>query len=96
MAGAWQVTRDRVSTLEDTLTGLQSTAPNEEETPRARGLRDAVRQARTRIDAAAETTGPTVDITTTRYELGEARSILETALVNSEPGHQPAGSNPES
>ena len=89
VAGAWQVTRDRVSTLEDTLTGLQSTAPNEQEAARARDLRDAVREARTRIDAAAETTGPPVDITTTRYELGEARATLETALANSEPGHRP-------
>jgi hypothetical protein len=89
VAGAWQVTRDRVSTLEDTLTGLQSTAPNEQEVARARDLRDAVRDARTRIDAAAETTGPPVDITTTRYELGEVRATLETALVNSEPGHPP-------
>jgi hypothetical protein len=65
VAGAWQVTRDRVTTLEDTLTGLQSTAPNEQEAARARDLRDAVRDARTRIDAAAETTGPPVDITMT-------------------------------
>jgi len=89
VAGAWQVTRDRVSKLEDTLTGLQSTAPNEQEAARARDLRDAVRDARTRIDAAAETTGPPVDITMTRYELGAARATLETALANSEPGHPP-------
>src|SRR6478672_76518 len=82
LAGAWQVTRDRVSTLEDTLTGLQSTAPNEQEAARARGLRDAVRQARPRIAAAAKTPGPPADITTTRYELGEARTTLETALAN--------------
>jgi len=89
VAGAWQVTRDRVTTLEDTLTGLQSAAPDEQEAARARDLRDAVRDARTRIDAAAETTGPPVDITTTRYELGAARATLETALANSEPGHPP-------
>ena len=89
LAGAWQVTQDRVSTMEDTLTGLQSTAPSEQEATRARDLRDAVREARTRIEAAAETTGTPIDITTTRYELGEARAILETALANSEPGHRP-------
>jgi len=89
VAGAWQVTRDRVTTLEDTLTGLQSTAPNEQEAARSRDLRDAVRDARTRIDAAAETTGPPVDITMTRYALGAARATLETALANSEPGHPP-------
>jgi hypothetical protein len=44
---------------------------------------------RTRIDAAAETTGPPVDITMTRYELGAARATLETALANSEPAHPP-------
>ena len=95
LAGAWQVTRDRVSTLEDTLTGLQSTAPNESEAPRARDLRDAVREARTRIDAAAETTGPPVDITTTRDELGAARATLESALVNSEPQHRPVDGDPQ-
>ena len=95
LAGAWQVTRDRVTALEDTLTGLQSTAPNEQEVPRARDLRDAVREARTRIDAAAETTGPPVDIATTRYELGEAQATLETALVHSEPGQSPVASDPQ-
>jgi hypothetical protein len=89
IAGGWQVTRDRVSMLEDTLTGLQSTGPNEQQADRARDLRNAVRDARTRIDAAAEITGPPVDITTTRYELGLARATLETALANSEPGHRP-------
>ena len=96
LAGAWQVTQERVSTLEDTLTGLQSTAPSEQEATRARDLRDAVRGARTRIDAAAETTGTPIDVTTTRYELSEARATLETALVNSEPGHQPVDGDLES
>jgi hypothetical protein len=96
LAGAWQVTQDRVSTLEDTLTGLQSTAPSEQDATRARDLRDAVREARTRIEAAAETTGTPIDITTTRYELGQARATLETALVNSEPGHQPVDGDLES
>ena len=89
LAGAWQVTRDRVSALEDTLTGLQSTASDEPEAARARGLRDAVRDARTRIDAAADTARPPVDTATTRYALGEVRATLETALANSEPGHNP-------
>ena len=71
LAGAWQVTRDRVSALEDTLTGLQSTASDESEAARARGLRDAVRDARTRIDAAAETAGPPVD--TRRRDTHSAR-----------------------
>jgi hypothetical protein len=91
VAGAWQVTRDRVFTLEDTLTGLESTAPDDQQAARARVLRDAVRAARTRIDAAAETTTPPVDITTIRYELGEARATLETALANDEPGPRPQG-----
>jgi len=54
--------------------------------PASCALRDAVREARTRIDAAAESTGPPADITATRSELGEARATLETALTNSEPG----------
>jgi hypothetical protein len=96
VAGAWQVTRDRVSTLEDTLTGLQSTASNDQQAARARDLRDAVREARRRIDGAAETTGPPVDITTTRYELGEARATLETVLANSGPGQRPVDGDLES
>ena len=54
-----------------------------------------MREARTRIDAAADTNGPPVDITTIRYELGEARTTLETALANSEPGSQSAEDDPE-
>jgi hypothetical protein len=90
LAGAWQVTRDRVSKLEDTMSGLQSTAPNEQEVGRVRDLRDAVRDARTRIDLATEMTGPSIDTTTTSFELGEARATLETALANSEPGRRSA------
>ncbi|HEY5846622.1 MAG TPA: hypothetical protein VIU11_26205 [Nakamurella sp.] len=96
VAGAWQVTRDRVTTLEDTLTGLQSTAFNDQQAARARDLRDAVREARTRIDGAAETTGPPVDITTTRFELGDVRASLETALANSGPGQRPVDGDLES
>ena len=80
-----------MSTLEDALTGLQTTAPDDREATRARGLRDAVRAARERIDAVVhtgESTWPPADITTTRNELGVARGTLESALIRSEPGRQ--------
>jgi hypothetical protein len=38
------------------------------------------------FDAAVETTGPPVDITMTRYELGAARATLETALADQRTG----------
>ena len=87
--GAWQVTQGRVSTLEDALTGLETTAPDDREAARSRGLRDAVRAARERIDAmvhGSEAAWPPTDITTTRNELGAARATLESALIRSEPG----------
>ena len=69
VAGAWQVTRDRVSALEDTLTGLQSTARRGPEEALARNLRDSVRAARIQLDDVAAAPGPMAppaDITTTR------------------------------
>ena len=52
VAGGWQVARPRIASAEDQLTVLESSAPGEQETERARLLRDAVRSARLRTGPA--------------------------------------------
>ena len=89
VTAAWQVTQGRVSLLEDTLTRLQTTAPNDREAARAGELRDAVRAARTATDGVvhtAELTWPLTESAATRNELGAAKAALESALARSEPG----------
>ena len=51
LAGGWQVSSARAGALEDRLTGLQSSAPDEPRATRARDLRDAVRAARADIES---------------------------------------------
>jgi hypothetical protein len=46
VAGGWQVAAGRVTAVEDRLTGLETSAPDESRAARARVLRDAVRDAR--------------------------------------------------
>ena len=53
MAGGWGVESPRVAAVEDRLTVLESSARNEEDGGRARVLRDAVRDARSRMDFLA-------------------------------------------
>jgi len=50
VAGGWRVARPRIASAEDQLTVLESSAPDEQETDRARLLRDAVRSATLRMD----------------------------------------------
>lgn len=50
VAGGWQVSAGRVAALEDQLTGLVSSAPDEPRRGRATELRDAVRAARGEVD----------------------------------------------
>ena len=99
VAGAWQVTRDRVSALEDTLTGLQSTARRGPDEALARNLRDSVRAARIQLDDVAAALGPMAppaDITTTRDQIGAAILILETAIAGPQaPPPQDAGADAE-
>jgi predicted nuclease with TOPRIM domain len=49
MAGGWAVSQGRVAAAEDGLTVLESTAPDDAGEARARALRDAVRDARARM-----------------------------------------------
>ena len=46
VAGGWQVAAGRVTAVEDRLTGLETSAPDESRGARAGALRDAVRDAR--------------------------------------------------
>ena len=49
VAGGWTVGQTRVAAAEDRLTVLESTAPDDSGREQARSLRDASRQARTRM-----------------------------------------------
>jgi hypothetical protein len=51
LAGGWQVGAARVARVEDRLTGLEASAPDESRRTRARALRDAVRAARGDVEA---------------------------------------------
>ena len=53
MVGGWQVEAARVGAVEDRLTGLEATAPNDIDRARTRNLRDAVRVARGRVQELA-------------------------------------------
>ncbi len=51
LAGGWQVSAARVRAVEDRLTGLEASAPDEQRAARATELRDAVRTSRTDIES---------------------------------------------
>jgi hypothetical protein len=51
LAGGWAVSSARVGALEDDLTALDATAPDDPDRARARALRDAVRGTRVRVEA---------------------------------------------
>jgi len=74
--GGWSVSSVRVRTLEDRLTALEATAPDDSGRRRARALRDGVRSARSRLDTLATSTSVA---TSTRVLDGVALD-LETVL----------------
>ncbi|WP_345207189.1 hypothetical protein [Fodinibacter luteus] len=51
LAGGWHVSAARASAVEDRLTGLETSAPDELRATRARHLRDAVRAARADVES---------------------------------------------
>ena len=51
LAGGWQVSAARAGAVEDRLTGLETSAPDEPRAARARDLRDAVRAARADVES---------------------------------------------
>ncbi|MFI6673216.1 hypothetical protein [Kribbella sp. NPDC050470] len=57
-AGGWNITESRITALEDRLTALEPTAPDESAQQRALALRDAVRAARADIRRLLESGSP--------------------------------------
>ena len=51
LAGGWQVSAARAGAVEDRLTGLETSAPDQPRADRARDLRDAVRAARADVES---------------------------------------------
>jgi hypothetical protein len=80
-AGGWTVGSSRVSALEDRLTALEATAPDDAGRTRARTLRDAVRTARTRLHGLL-TTG---QVDTFQRDLDALAAELERALETPQP-----------
>jgi hypothetical protein len=81
VAGGWAVASSRVSALEDRLTALEATAPDDADRLRARALRDAVRTARRRVSVLitagqVDTLGPDLD---------EVAADVDRTLVASQP-----------
>ena len=58
VAGGWQVAAGRVTAVEDRLTGLATSAPDETRATRAGALRDAVRAARVAVEDLLVTRDP--------------------------------------
>ena len=80
-AGGWTVGSSQVSALEDRLTALEATAPDDAGRTRARTLRDAVRTARTRLHGLL-TAG---QIGTFQRDLDAVAAELERALETPQP-----------
>ena len=80
-AGGWTVGSSRVSALEDRLTALEATAPDDVGRTRARTLRDAVRTTRTRLHGLL--TAGRVD--TLQRDLDAVAAELERALETPQP-----------
>jgi hypothetical protein len=85
VVGGWHVGATRVAAVEDRLTVLESSASQDEDRIRARGLRDAVRLARGRMEELA-TPGPH---DSWALDLDDTIANLETAFGPTPPA-QPA------
>lgn len=81
MAGGWRMEGARVVAAEDRLTGLVSATKTETDASRARVLRDAVRNARGRLDDL----GAATDALTAGVALRSAVADVETALASVDP-----------
>ncbi|WP_395695178.1 hypothetical protein [Nocardioides sp.] len=89
LAGAWSVAgADRVRRLEDSLTAHAATSPDDVGRVRTSTLRDAVREARERLDALAGPLPPA----SPSAELDAVAAGLEAALARvTPPGRRTAG-----
>jgi hypothetical protein len=83
LAGGWQVSADRVAAVEDRLTALEGTAPDEVRAERARALRDAVRASRTDVEALVTTR----DQAATPVQLSAASTRVLSVLNPAPPQH---------
>ncbi len=86
MAGGWRISSDRVIAAEDRLTSLEAAAIDDVGRGQARTLRDAVREARARLDALA--VGG--DMAMALSQLQGAAGELEAALASVSPVTQGA------
>ena len=80
-AGGWDVAGSRVVAVEDRLTALEASAPDEAAGARARTLRDAVRAARGHVQGLLEAGSPD----TTSRDLDAVAAELEAALAATNP-----------
>ena len=83
VAGGWAVSSARAGALEDDLTALDATAPDDADRARARALRDAVRAARVRVEAlvvpgSMESTSGVLDGVINDLELALRRAGAES------------------
>ena len=81
VAGGWAVSSARVRALEDRLTALEATSPDDPGGAQARALRDAVRAARVRVEALV---APGSALSTSS-ELAGVSNDLELALQQAGP-----------
>ncbi len=82
VAGGWQVGAGRVTALEDRLTGLETTAPDEAGQSRARDLRDGVRGARHGVEGLLVSGDPA----SIARDLGAIAGQLSLVLDPTPPG----------
>lgn len=80
-AGGWNVAATRITAVEDQLTALEATAPDDAARTQARILRDAVRAARGRMDHLLESGSPD----TMSRDLDAIAAELEAALASATP-----------
>jgi hypothetical protein len=82
MEGGWAVGSSRIAAVEDRLTVLEASAPDDAGRTRARNLRDAVRMGQARIQELAGS-----EATETRLRtLEEVAADLEAAMRAASPG----------
>ena len=86
ISGGWRISSDRVIAAEDRLTSLEAAAIDDVGRGQARTLRDAVREARARLDALAVVG----DMATALSQLQGAAGQLEAALASVSPATQGA------
>ena len=81
VAGGWNVATSRITAVEDRLTALEASAPDDAARTRARTLRDAVRAARGHLQDLLESGSPD----TTARDLDAIATELEVVLGSANP-----------